>query len=409
MTSILSVGFMAGIVGLWLVARRARRSGINPWLLINLLRASSHRRSESVHLLLCIADHFEPALENATPEVADARVARWLHDYPRQFSEFRDSDGMPPRYTFFYPIDQYEPAHVDALAGLCRAGFGEVEVHLHHDADTAENLRETLLTHKRTMAERHGLGARDRNTGDLVYAFIHGDWALDNSRPDGRCCGVDNELDVLRETGCYADFTLPSYPSPAQTRKINSIYYATDDPKRPKSHDSGIDVGEGPAPEKALMLIQGPLALDWKRRKWGLVPRVENGCIQGNQPPGIDRLATWLRARVQIHNRPDWFFVKLHTHGANERNQPALLGPAMVEFHKALALRARTNPSFHYHYVTAREMYNLAKAAEAGWCGSVAAARDYALIWDGDPTAMGQDPHQIRSDLPNFGNQCAPT
>ena len=72
------------------------------------------------------------------------------------------------------------------------------------------------------MAERHGLLSRDRYTGEVGYGFIHGNWALDNSRPDGRMCGVDNELDVLRETGCYADFTLPSAPSPTQTRKINS-------------------------------------------------------------------------------------------------------------------------------------------------------------------------------------------
>ena len=39
------------------------------------------------------------------------------------------------------------------------------------------------------------------------------------------------------------------------------------------------------------------------------------------------------------------------------------------------------NPHFHYHYVTAREMYNLARAAEAGWTGSVAEARDYELVW----------------------------
>ncbi|MEJ7636728.1 MAG: hypothetical protein WKF75_01760 [Singulisphaera sp.] len=50
---------------------------------------------------------------------------------------------------------------------------------------------------------------------------------------------VNNEIDVLRETGCYADFTLPSAPSPTQTRQINSIYYASDDPRRPKSHDRG--------------------------------------------------------------------------------------------------------------------------------------------------------------------------
>ena len=190
---------------------------------------------------------------------------------------------------------------------------------------------------------------------------------------------------MLRETGCYADFTLPSAPTPTQTRKINSIYYAVDDPARPKSHDSGVDVGRGPAPDRALMLIQGPLLLDWRRRKWGVFPRIENGCLQASSPPAIDRLDAWLRARVQVPSRPDWFFVKLHTHGGPELDHEALLGEPMVAFHQALAERARAEPRFHFHYVTAREMYNLARAAEAGWAGPVADARDFLLTWNGAP------------------------
>src|SRR5262249_36944022 len=233
------------------------------------------------------------------------------------------------------------------------------------------------------LAERHGLLAQDRQTGALAYGFIHGNWALGNSRPDGRWCGVNNELDVLRETGCYADFTLPSAPSPTQTRKSNSIYYAQSDPHRPKSHDTGTDVGRGPVPPRSLMLIQGPLLFNWGSRKWGLVPRLENGCLQGNQPPTLARLGLWLRARVQVPTRPDWFFVKLHAHGANEKNMPVLRGEPMVRFHQGLARLAAEDPAFHFHNVTAREMYNLALAAEAGWEGSVEAARDFRLVWKG--------------------------
>ena len=37
------------------------------------------------------------------------------------------------------------------------------------------------------------------------FGFIHGNWCLDNSRADGRWCGLNNELILLRELGCYAD------------------------------------------------------------------------------------------------------------------------------------------------------------------------------------------------------------
>jgi hypothetical protein len=128
------------------------------------------------------------------------------------------------------------------------------------------------------------------------------------------------------------------------------------------------------------MLVQGPLLLNWALRKWGLLPRIENGCLQGNQPPTGQRVDLWLKAHVQVPARPDWFFVKLHTHGANEANQPVLLGEPMVGLHRHLADRAAEDPQFHYHYVTAREMYNLARAAEAGWQGSVDGARDFELV-----------------------------
>lgn len=375
--ALLSIGAGAGLA-IW----HLRQRGLDRWLPRYVLEQATRRPprpGDEVHLILCVADHYEPKGPGTASPVPLARVRRWMEDYPSNLGGFADSDGRAPRHTFFYPIEEYEPALLDSLAELCGQGYGEVEVHLHHQNDTAETLRARLLAFKALLAERHGLLARHRRTGEVMYGFIHGNWALDNSRPDGRWCGVTNELAVLRETGCYADFTLPSAPDPTQTSKINSIYYARGDPRRPKSHDRGVDVGVGQPPLDALLLIQGPLLLDWRRRKWGLLPRLENGCLQASQPPDIRRLPLWLAARVQVPTRPDWFFVKLHTHGAMEANHQALLGEPMVDFHRALARHAAENPRFHYHYVTAREMFNLARAAEAGWSGTVAAARDWEL------------------------------
>jgi len=389
---VLLVVLVLDVLGLLLFLDQLRQRNLQCWL-PTYLREVPRRRppapGEEVHLLLCIADHFEPRGNKALPEAGREMLQRWIQEYPRLYGSFRDSDGRPPRHTFFYPIEDYEAPDLEALAGLCRAGFGEVEVHLHHQDDSAEELRASLLAYKKLLSSRHGLLPRHRLTGEVKYGFVHGNWALDNSLPDSRHCGVNNELDVLRETGCYADFTLPSAPSAAQTRTINSIYYAVDDPVKPKSHDKGIPAGSGPAPENGLLLIQGPLLLDWRRRKLGLLPRLENACLQSSQPPGLERLALWLKARVQLPGRPDWFFVKLHAHGAKPKDVATLLGEPMVRFHEALGEQARQDPHFHYHYVTAREMYNLARAAEAGWTGSVAEALDYELVWSGVPRECG--------------------
>jgi hypothetical protein len=386
MTLLMVLAVLAGLLLLGWLVRQARQRSLDRWLVPYLVQTSKRlrlRKGQPVHLLFCVADHFEPKWGGAPGEIAVGRVTAWVDKYPRLLGRFRDSDGRPPRHSFFFPMEEYDASHMEALAELCRQGLGEVEVHLHHDNDTAESLRKNLMDYKELLARRHGLLSCHRQTGELAYAFIHGNWALDNSRPDGRWCGVNNELDILRETGCYADFTLPSAPSPTQTWKINSLYYAIDDPLRPKSHNRGTNVGRGPAPANALLLIQGPLLLDWGRRKAGLLPGIENGCIQSNQLPSLHRLDLWLRAGVQVPTRPDWFFVKVHTHGAKECNQQVLLGEPMIRFHQALAERAQKDSNFHFHYVTAREMFNLVKAAEAGWSGSVEEALDYQLVWNG--------------------------
>jgi hypothetical protein len=368
------------IVAMGVVVWQIRRRHMQYWLPAywqDRGRRRAPRDEEEVHLILCIADHFEPKAGKASVETGRKRVATWVEEYPKQFGRFRDSDGRLPRYTFFFPAEEYEPEFMDALAGLCKAGFGEVEIHLHHDKDTADGLRSKLLGFKETLVG-HGLLSRHKQTGQVMYGFIHGNWALCNARPDGTWCGVDHEIPILLETGCYADFTFPSAPSATQPPIVNRIYYAADRADGPRSQD--VALPDGAAYDKALLMVQGPLLLDWNNRKLLVWPGVENACLQSTQPPSLERLWNWLKARVQVASRPDWFFVKLHAHGGPEHDHATLLGAPMVQFHEDLARLARDNPKFHYHYVTAREMVNLIKAAESGYTGPVAGAFDWELV-----------------------------
>ena len=378
----LGLGMSVGVAGLWLLHRRGMRRCL--WNYITQMpRRRLPRAEEDVHILICFADHYEPKCDGADEARSWARLEKWRHDYPQQFGEFRDSDGKPPQWTFFYPYEEYEPEYMEVVNELCRAGYGEVEIHLHHDHDTAANLRQSLTEFRDILVQRHGLLSHDKETGAHHYAFIHGNWALCNWHGTGKFCGVNEELTILRETGCYVDMTMPSAPMNSQCPIINSIYYASDTPGQPRGHETGIHVGHGPIPDDSLLLIQGPLIFDWHNRKRGLIPSLENGCIQTTQPASIARLDAWLKARVQVPSRPDWFFVKLHMHGGEEIYFDVLLGEPMVQFHRDLAEYAKTHPHFHFHYVTAREMYNLVKAAEDGWTGSVNDARDYRLVWNG--------------------------
>jgi hypothetical protein len=65
----------------------------------------------------------------------------------------------------------------------------------------------------------------------------------------------------------------------------------------------------------------------------------------------------------------------------------------MARFHEELAAHAGAHSHFHYHYVSAREMYNLARAAEAGWRGSVAGALDFEIL--PAPAMLGPRPSGV--------------
>ncbi|MBS0266743.1 MAG: hypothetical protein JSS02_32750 [Planctomycetes bacterium] len=321
---------------------------------------------QPMHVFISVCDHYEPAYGKPARHVQDARVDRWVNDYPKSVQGLCDSRGHVPQHSFFYPGDEYDETHVDQIAELCRRGYGAIEVHLHHRDDTSDGLREKLETYKQILFNRHG--ALEKNAaGEITYGFIHGNWALDNSHPKGKCCGVNDELSVLRETGCYADFTLPSAPDDCQTSIVNSIYYAIDDPQRPGSHNTGrrAQVGTIP-PADGLLMIQGPLLFDWGRRKWGLAPRLENGNLSLQQPATLDRLRLWCAAGVTVANRPDWFFVKLYTHGVEQNKMQMILGEPMRRFHEGLGGLAREFSTFKYYYVTAREMAGLVHQAERG-------------------------------------------
>jgi hypothetical protein len=294
----------------FLLANAIRKRNLHYWINSYYFPTGSNRpvkKEEPIHVFIALCDHYEPEWGNPSFDDALSRVQRWREDYPKLFSQFSDCRGRVPQHTFFFPQDQYQPEYLDELAKLCAEGFGDVDIHLHHHDDTAAGLREKLTSFRDTLYHRHGLLRKDPVTDEIVYGFIHGNWALCNSRPDGNWCGVDHEIPILLETGCYADFTMPSAPSDTQTKIINSIYYATDQPDRTKSQNSGTlsQVGKE-SHDESLLMIQGPLCLDWKRRSKGFFPTIENGDIHGYRPADKHRLENWLKTEIHIAGQPNW-------------------------------------------------------------------------------------------------------
>lgn len=338
-------------------------------------RATAPRVAGPRHLLFALCDHYEPLWGHADDAVGRARVQAWVDGYPRMADAWRDAEGRPPRHSWFFPGEEYRPEFLDGLATLARGGFGEVEVHLHHDGDTRDSLRTKLDDTLRLLGD-HGHLSRDGD-GGYRWAFIHGNWCLANGRPDRRWCGVDDELTLLFELGCYADYTFPSAPDPCQSDMVDLIYWPTGDLERRRAYDAGERARVGVSHDDRLLMITGPLAL---ARKGSLGVRLENGALTGDDPPTPARVRTWVDQGIHVAGRPEWVFVKVHTHGALESTAASLLGGGAETMHGTLAREFGDGDRWRLHYVTAREMFNVARAAMDGKGGEPSAWYDYDVL-----------------------------
>jgi hypothetical protein len=314
--------------------------------------------STPTHVFLLFTDHFEPDYD-------EDRVNDWSRRYASLAARHRDSVGRPPQHTFFYPGEQSSPAIYEALRRMTAADLGEVELHYHHGYDTAETLRPQL---EAAIQEFKQYGFLQTVDGRTEFAFIHGNSGLDNSNGP-EMCGVNNEIRLLRELGCFADFTFPSLFEDSQPRNVNSIY-ATRDDDGPKSYEERLPLTALREGTADLMIFQGPIVFAPSLSLRRLFVDVDDGDVHASQHASPTRVDRWVRADVHVPQRPDWVFIKLFAHGiSTPGDAEAVLG---ADFDEALSYLEHTyNDGTRYvlHYITAREAYNLARAAAEGATG----------------------------------------
>ena len=337
-------------------------------------------------VIVIYSDHWEPTSDPSRV----AAFTRWQENWETFAARHRDSDGRPLRHSWFLwntangPWTLPDPQHVEWLRDMCYRGYGEIDLHIHHweTGDEEEN-RAVFADRMRRFIEvcqKYGIARTAEVTPRTAFAFIHGMWALDNSRIGTtgarEYCGVDRELSVLREVGCYADFTFPAWGSmnPAVPA---SIFMARDD-DRPKSYGFSENIsrlGTGAAPAGDLLIFGGPDA-PWPstQEKDRLVPA------------NFDR---WVRRGVCVAGRSDWVFVKIITHGLQQaeilgsdteaEGTDALWGTMAETFWSHVERNYADGVRYRLHYVTAREAYNIARAAAAGAVGNPYRYRNFAI------------------------------
>ena len=349
-----------------------RKKNLQIWLPAYLreLTSSPQRRSSSgpVHVMVMFVDHYELAGK-------EPRLREWMRRYPDLALRHRDSDGICPKHTWFYALDLMREKELEEMRSLVDRGLGEVELHWHHSHDTAESFQDKL--HKGlAIFQKHGYMMSMKEGVPGCFAFIHGNWSLDNSGGD-KFCGVNNEIQLLKQAGCYADFTFPALYSTCQPATINSIYYVKDNGK-PKSYDIGrlarVGVKER---EDEFMIFQGPLTINWKdwRHKWH--PTFEDGDICSDTHASSKRIDSWIRQNIHVRGREEWVFVKIFCHGGQDHR--AVLGSATDSMFSYMEDTYNDGERYFLHYITAREAYNIVKAAEDGKTGNPHQYRDYLI------------------------------
>ena len=361
-----------------------------PWLArYPFVRARSFLEQtafEKKHIIITVANHFEPGWSETGVLDHQTQMQRLkeYHKVARRTADaVRDADGTGFRHTNFYPAEQYHPEILEIMAEMQSEGLGEVEVHLHHGVespDTSETLRRSLVEFRDTLAEKHKCLSRMSGSDTPMYAFVHGNLALANSC-GGRFCGVDDEMAILRDTGCYADMTLPSAPDQSQIAVTNQIYECALPLDKAVPHRRGKRVGaNGKAPQLPL-IFTGPLVFNWTRRIKGLpVPRIDDGALTANQSMDAARIKRWRSANVTVAGRSDWVFIKLYAHGFFDRDQSTCIGDDAMRFFGDMVEDADKTQAYKVHFATAREAFNMAAAAIDGKRGEPGKFRDYRLL-----------------------------
>ena len=315
------------------------------------------------HLVVLLVDHHEPG----TGERGVRNEADWCEAYRKtSAAALRDSYSNSFKYTWFFPVDQFEGGSILELNKLVYDGLGEIELHWHHELFEDEPFRDALSS----ILKQYGrYGAMVNSPGGPAhFGYIAGNWNLDNAVSPGET-GPSNQIDTLQSLGCYADFTFCTIGTLAQPKTVNSIYFVKDSPAR-KSYDVGVPARAGDAND-GFLLLEGPLFFDWQHC------RLEYAALEIGQEYSFDRVKKWIDYAPIVQGVPQWRFLKIYTHGQQSK-QGLVLEDGLGKVLQQLKSYADEH-EIKLHFASAREAYNMVMAAVAGKTGNPEEYRDFKI------------------------------
>jgi hypothetical protein len=134
-----------------------------------------------------------------------------------------------------------------------------------------------------------------------------------------------------------------------------------------KSYESGQEATFNKVNDDFL-IFQGPLS-------FSLDLSIEYGAVENYALPTPKRIRKWMDSNIHVNGKPEWVFIKVYSHGIQSDSIiNSHLDSMLSDLDEEVVAR-----SAKLHFMTAREAYNVVKAAEAGLSGNPEEYRDFVI------------------------------
>ncbi len=303
------------------------------------------------------------------PSVDSAGMRDILKVFANLATEHIDGDGRKFQLTFACPGRNPDSTALHVLTEYCRRGLGEVEYLIPRDYSSEASMREKL---EQGLRRFNSHGWMKTVNSEIRFAVVRERSDSERGEADLR-----RQVSVLSDLGCYADMGFPGVRSSRPPSRVNTMFMVSSADSEPYNESDELRAGR--LGKGGLLVIEGPFLIDWTDWRLTLRPYVEDGHLNPEALPDPGRVDSWIRANVHVIGQPNWIFVKLTIDGLSDAASAQSLQHSLDQSLMYLEEVYNDDELYRLHYVTAREMYNMAMAAQAFKSGNAGLFRDYLI------------------------------
>jgi hypothetical protein len=291
------------------------------------------KKHTAVHILVMIANQLDLSSGNPSPDEVERRLSAWERRYPESINRHYDADGARPRHTWFLSPEEHDEQRLLRLSRMCFNRLGEIE-------------------------------ASDMPRG------MPGDYYFTKART----CGAHEYFDVSKKS------VVPAYVMMRNGQERVPLFPGCFAEVRFLEHEhSSAILTSALAEGKTFFSFPVINGVNWFEPRNIVYPDHEAGEITPRAMPGRLRSIWWVHNGSRVEKNTQWVFVVVAVRGADPGAAELMLGKSAQHLYNSFENLYNDGNRFCTHYVTAREMANIASAAVAGKIGNPHMYRDWVV------------------------------